>query len=98
MRHGWQVSTGKFGKWLQRYLPEDIWQDYAKTYAGGGDEETWQALFELLRLTRRVGQEVAGHLGYAYPLEDDRRMNAYLWTVRALPKDALDFGEVHSEP
>jgi len=37
---------------------------------------------------RSVGIEVAGALGYQYPLGDDQRMTEYWRRVRALPKDA----------
>jgi aminoglycoside 6-adenylyltransferase len=62
-----------------------------KTYAGVDYQGTWEALFETCRLTRRIGQELAQALGYAYPLEDDQRTNEYLRKVRALPKDAVSF-------
>jgi hypothetical protein len=40
-----------------------------------------------------VGLELAGDLGYTYPLEDDGRMNEYLRRVRDLPKDASSYDE-----
>jgi len=36
----------------------------------------------LIELFRRVATEVAAALGYAYPLEIDELMRAYLSTVR----------------
>ena len=62
-----------------------------KTYAGADYQETWEALFETCRLTRRVGQELAQGFGYAYPLEDDQRTVEYLHAVRALPNEAVSF-------
>jgi aminoglycoside 6-adenylyltransferase len=91
MQHGWKLNTGKFGRRLKYYLPPDIWEAYLKTYAGVGYPETWQALFEALALVRRIGQELAEALGYAYPLDDDRRMHEYLRRVRNLPKDAASY-------
>ena len=91
--HGWQVDPGKFGKWLKEYLPAGIWDSYVKTYAGAGDEENWEALLETLRLMRQVGTALAASLGYAYPLEDDQRMTAYLLRVRALPADAVSYDD-----
>ncbi|MGD0006345.1 MAG: aminoglycoside 6-adenylyltransferase [Anaerolineaceae bacterium] len=93
MQYGWKLNTGKFGRRLKRYLPQEIWESYVKTYAGATYAETWQALFEALRLVRQVGLELAGNLGYDYPLEDDCRTNEYLQRVRALPKDAASFEE-----
>ena len=93
MLHDWKLNTGKFGRRLKYYLPPEIWEAYVKTYAGAGYPETWDALFEALGLVRKVGLELAENLDYAYPLEDDRRVNEYLQRVRALPKDALSYDE-----
>jgi aminoglycoside 6-adenylyltransferase len=92
-RHGWAVDTGKFGKWLDKFLPADLWQAYLASYAGPGTAETWDALFAALAVVRQAGQAVAESLGYAYPLEDDRRMLAYLQRVRSLPPDASSYDE-----
>jgi aminoglycoside 6-adenylyltransferase len=93
MMHDWKLNTGKFGRRLKYFLPPDVWDDYLKTYAGVGYPETWAALFAALALVRKVGQELAENLGYAYPLDDDRRMNEYLQRVRDLPKDADSYDE-----
>lgn len=88
MQHGWCVNTGKAGKWLQKYLPEDIWNSFVRAYAGSDRDEMWDALMEAGRLTRTVGTALADHLGYTYPMEDDTRVTEYLMRVRSLPKDA----------
>ncbi len=93
-QRGWVLNPGKFGKWLQRYLPAEIWQAYLRTYTGAGEAENWDALLATLALVRQVGQALAADLGYAYPLEDDQRMNHYLRTVRALPKDASTYADL----
>ena len=74
MQHDWAIGTGSYGKWLEKFLPPNVWTDYACTYAGAGEEDNWDALFLALRLARRIGVELADHLGYTYPMEDDRRM------------------------
>jgi aminoglycoside 6-adenylyltransferase len=90
-QHDWAINTGKFGRWLEKYLPLEIWDAYMKTYAGVDYQESWDALLEACHLTRTVGQELAQGLGYTYPLEDDRRTVEYLRTVRALPKEAVSY-------
>ncbi|MBE0698767.1 MAG: aminoglycoside 6-adenylyltransferase, partial [Anaerolineaceae bacterium] len=91
MLHGWQVTPGSYGKWLQKFLPQGIWEGVVKTYAGAGDTEIWDAQFEICRLTRVTGTALAAELGYEYPLQDDLRVVDYLCHVRALPKDAVSF-------
>lgn len=91
MQHDWTIATGYFGKWLKKYLPADVWEAYTRTYSGPGYEETWDSVFEGLALTRKIGLELADHLGYPYPLDDNRRVVEYMARVRALPKDALSY-------
>lgn len=88
MNHNWNINSGKFGKWFKRYLPEDIWQSVERTYAGNSHEEIWDSLLEACRLVGKIGKEVGDHLGYNYPIEDDRKVTEYLNRVRQLPMDA----------
>lgn len=91
VQHGWAVNPGKFCKWLDRYLPAELWAEYSTTYCGAGEAENWDALLTALRLVDRLGPQVAAALGYSYPAEDTCRMLAYLEKARALPKDAVAF-------
>ena len=82
MNNGWTVNVGKAGRWLRQYLPKKLWESYARTYADGDPERIWDALFETGRLTRAAGSAVADNLGYAYPLEEDRKVTAYMRQLR----------------
>ena len=88
IRTEWKVTPGFHGKWLKLHLPPEVWAALEKTYAGADEEQMWAALFAAGGLVRSVGIEVAGALGYQYPLGDDQRMTEYWRRVRALPKDA----------
>lgn len=91
MQHGWSISTGAYGKWLQKFLPPEVWDLYTRTYAGADYEALWEALFAACRLARLTGVPLAEHLGVAYPFEDERRMVAYLQRVRTLPPSTVDY-------
>jgi tRNA-Thr(GGU) m(6)t(6)A37 methyltransferase TsaA len=54
----------------------------------------WEALLATGELTRRVGAELAEHLGCRYPLEDDRRVTAYLQRLR--PSGLADASEMQT--
>jgi len=82
MNNGWTVNVGKAGRWLERFLPEELWTSYARTYADGDPESIWDALFETGRLTRAAGLAVADKLGCAYPLEEDRKVTEYMRRLR----------------
>jgi len=81
-------NAGKFGKYYQRYLEPELWVLLEKTYADASYENTWQAMFTMCTLFRRVARSVAEQFGLAYPHGDDQRVSAHLEHVRHLPKDA----------
>ncbi len=89
--HNWSVKTGVAGKGLKKRLPPDIWDAFEATLTGAGIDDNWDALFAACALYRRLGIEVGDALGYAYPIDMDRRTIAYLEDLRALPPTADRF-------
>lgn len=81
--HDWSVATGVNGKGLKKRLPPDIWTDIESTFANAGIDDTWEAMFRMIDLFRRAGQEVAAHLGHEYPLELDLRVTAHAQSMRS---------------
>lgn len=79
---GWSEPTDGLGKGLKKQLPPEIWEELEGTYVGAGPEENWEALLRTMALFRRVGLEVADDLGYAYPLDLDERVAAYVRSMR----------------
>ncbi len=89
--YNWSMKTGALGKGLKKRLPPTIWSQLERTYAGAGIEENWDALLKTVALFRQVASDVAGHLGYAYPYELDRRVMAYVQKIKGLrPGTELD--------
>lgn len=86
MQYDFQISTGKLGKYYKRHLPPAYWEMYRKTYSDGDEENLWASIFITCELFRILAQEVAVHFQFSYPINDDRRMVAYLEGVRQLPK------------
>lgn len=78
VKNNWSVPTGWLGKGLKRKLPPEIWSQLEETYAGADASENWEALFRTMALFRRVAMEVGEGLGYAYPLDLDQRIVAYV--------------------
>jgi aminoglycoside 6-adenylyltransferase len=83
--HDWSWKPGLAGRGLKKHLPPDIWMALEATWTGAGIEENWAALFAMTALFRRVATEVGAALGYAYPLDLDQQVTAYLQAARALP-------------
>lgn len=84
------VSTGKASKYLQEYLPDDIWERFLKTYAGGDIEKIWESLFVMCDLFHEIAYELEEKWGYTYNLEEAEASYRFLKYVRTLPKDAKE--------
>jgi aminoglycoside 6-adenylyltransferase len=83
-------SPGKFGKYVQRYLESELWDLLLRTYSDAQYEHTWEALYAMGELFRRLAIQVAGHFGFDYPYGDDERVSAHLRHVHNLPRDAKE--------
>ena len=81
-------NPGKEGKYFQQYLEPELWDLFLRTYSDADYDHTWDALFAMGDLFRIVAVRVAGHFGYEYPHDDDRRVSAHLRHVRGLPRTA----------
>lgn len=90
MKTDFKVSPGKLGKYFDKYLEPELWDMLLKTYADSSYENTWNALFIMCDLFRRVAIPIAEHFGLEYPFDDDRRVSAHLEHVRLLPRDAKE--------
>lgn len=80
----WQVgvqtnfsaNTGKYGKFLQIYLSEEMWQTWITTYADGQVESMWKALFTSCYLFQEVSRSVGNSCGYL--VEDETKVLQHL--------------------
>ncbi|NKE03966.1 aminoglycoside 6-adenylyltransferase [Mesobacillus selenatarsenatis] len=88
--YDFEVSTGKMGKYYKNYLPEPYWEMYTKTYSDGDYENFWDSIFVTCELFRNLAMDVANHLSFSYPFEDDKNMTEFLKHVRHLPSDAKE--------
>ncbi|HFK1749273.1 aminoglycoside adenylyltransferase [Bacillus thuringiensis] len=90
IKHEFQVSTGKMGKYFKSYLPESYWEMYEKTYSDNNYENFWDSIFVTCELFRTLAEDVADNLLFTYPIDDDVNMTKYLKHVRNLPSDAKE--------
>lgn len=81
--YNWSVPVGALGKGLKKLLPPEIWSQLENAYVGANIAENWGALFRTMTLFREVATEVGERLGYAYPLELDRRVTAFVQEMQA---------------
>lgn len=74
---GFTVSVGKNYKFLDKYIPEDLWNRLLSTYRMDSYENVWKSLSICHQLFREVSKEVAELLGFDYP-EYDKKVIGYV--------------------
>lgn len=82
LKNDWSVSTDKHGRYFKRYLDKKMWSEYESTFAAADLEENWQAFFNMLGFFSKIAKEVADGLGYKYPEEFDKKVNAYCRSIK----------------
>ncbi|OGN93562.1 MAG: aminoglycoside adenylyltransferase [Chloroflexi bacterium RBG_13_50_21] len=90
METGFNKSPGKMGKYLEKFLAPELWELLLRTYSDADYEHTWQALFAMGDLFRKLAIVVAQHFGFEYPYGDDGRVSAHLRHVHDLPREAKE--------
>lgn len=83
LQHQFQISTGKWGKYLKKYLPADWYDSLTHTYADGSYEHLWDAIFTACELFRLAAGQVGDSLGFSYNRQDDENMMRYLQAMRS---------------
>lgn len=90
MDHHFSVNTGKAGKYLKQYLPEDVYRRYLDTYCRADPEEIWEAVFRMCVLMDQIAREVAERLNLLYNMKEAAASAGYLERIRKLPPDAVE--------
>lgn len=83
-QQGFQVSSGKMGKYFKRFLPKDMYEAYANTYSDSCPAHIWQAVFAACDLFRQAAVAVAKHFDFSYSTLDDLNMTNYLKAMASL--------------
>ena len=81
--HGFKVSAGKCGKYLKKYLPEDMYKRFKATYSCAETDAMWNAAFETLYLFGDVARAVAAKLGFSYNEAEGKAIEAYMRQVKS---------------
>lgn len=71
MKRGFCFSLGKNYKFLDRYVPEELWKRLMTTYRMDSYTHMWESLEECMALFREVSGEAARGLGCQYPPYDE---------------------------
>lgn len=76
------VSAGKLGKYFKKYLPEELYEMYAKTYSDSDYMHFWTAVFLSCDLFRITARAVAKQLELTYNQSEDTNMIEYMEKVK----------------
>ncbi|WMM23821.1 aminoglycoside 6-adenylyltransferase [Tissierella sp. MB52-C2] len=87
----WNINVGKYGKWLKKYLSDEIYNDFISIYPPIDYDKMWESLFIAGRFIRRIGNLLAESLEYSYPTKDDINVTEYIKKIKELPRDAKEF-------
>lgn len=90
IRTDYSVSIGKCGKYLDHYIPSELWNKLLKTYADAEEEHIWTALLNMGELFQETAVFVGDSLGFCYDFGQDEKTLEFLKDIRKLPRDAKD--------
>lgn len=77
------VSAGKLGKFLKKYLSNELYEMYSKTYSDADYDNFWRAIFNACELFRTTALIVGNYLGCVYNQSEDTNMTVYLKSIKA---------------
>lgn len=90
LHHGWEVSTGKSGKYLPLYLSKDFMQRVYDTYPSGNADSIWQALYTMEALYHEIALEVAQAFHFEFDGLQQHNSVAFVKHIQKLPKDVKE--------
>ncbi len=84
------VSIGKSGKYMYRWLTEENWEAFLKTYSSGVIKDIWESVFILCDLFYDIAKEVSHRMNFQYNTTESTNSYKFLKDVYLLPKDAKE--------
>ncbi|MHC1746781.1 MAG: aminoglycoside 6-adenylyltransferase [Cellulosilyticaceae bacterium] len=82
------VSVGKSGKYMDRWLENQVWSTFLKTYPSGQVESIWKAVFIMCDLFNDIAKEVSCSMAVKYNEIEANNSLKFLKDVYLLPKNA----------
>jgi aminoglycoside 6-adenylyltransferase len=82
IQNNFSVSTGANGRFFKKYLSEDDYNLYAKTYSDISSENFWSAIFSTCDLFNKVANNVAEYFDFVYNKQEENSIRDYLLKVK----------------
>lgn len=90
IEHNFSVSTGKSGRYLKKYLPEDRYRQFLTTYSTTEIESIWNSVFEMCDLFQSIAVELSKKQKFSYDFEQAKNSLSFLQHIRKLPANAKE--------
>ncbi|MCL2057673.1 MAG: aminoglycoside 6-adenylyltransferase [Oscillospiraceae bacterium] len=81
-QRGFGLTVGKNGKYFKRYLPPELYAQYAATYAGSDYNDIWKSIYTMCDLFHTLALPVAAHCGFTYRQHEENGIREYLRMVK----------------
>jgi aminoglycoside 6-adenylyltransferase len=72
------VSFGIGGKFMKKYITDDLYKELLKTYSNSEVEENWKSLFGMTTIFQRLSNEVAQKLNFQIDTSEQTNTMEYL--------------------
>ncbi|MDQ5984193.1 MAG: Aminoglycoside 6-adenylyltransferase [Eubacteriales bacterium SKADARSKE-1] len=86
IENNFSCSTGKSGKYMYQFLPENTWKKFLETYPNSNIEHIWKSVFIMCDLFSETAKKVASKLNFNYNENDEFAARKYLNYVYQAPK------------
>jgi len=83
VQNGFDLSTGKAGKYFKKYLSADVYEQYCRTYPSSDYDDIWSAVFVMCGLFHTLALPVSEHFGFTYRQFEEDGIREYLNKVKS---------------
>lgn len=84
------VSVGKSGKFLDKYLPKELWERFLKTYTMAKIDSMWEGIFIMCSLFDEIANIISKELKFSYDKAEAKNSLMFLRNAQRLDKYATD--------
>ena len=78
IENGFGVSLGKSGKFLKKYLSDDLYEKVLPTYSNCEPEENWKSLLLLTKIFQQTSNFIAEKLRFCINKIEEQNTMSYL--------------------
>jgi len=81
-QRGFNLSTGKDGRFFKRYLPPEVYEKYTATYSDSDSNNIWASIDIMCNLFHTLAHTVAKHFSFEYRQNEEDGIREYLRMIR----------------